>query len=239
MTLRCNNQGISKGAMNRRAEREREREKEREKKREREREGGGELTSKRWASLPDCKALWRRWRRGASWRCLPDNPAWAWSACCCGTGRSSCRTTAPIWRRPASTRIYWWSWPRAADRATLPIWPTARCRLNPGDSPTHQWGLIEHWGLIIEDGTLPCVTVPWSRLTHSMLMPTMRWDRELRSFICVDPVCRERSPWWNTSSSMAASAIWATCDPCTHTIPCLSFLISSFTCHGSHWSRFI
>ena len=42
MTLRCNNQGISKGAMNRRAERERERERKRERKREREREKVGE-----------------------------------------------------------------------------------------------------------------------------------------------------------------------------------------------------
>ena len=96
----------------------------------------------------------------------------------------------------------------------------------------HDWWclIFQNIGIGNECDTLPWVTVPWRRLTHSMLMPTMRWDRELRSFICVDPVWRECNPWRNTSNNISALAIGATWDPCTHTIPCLSFLISNFTC---------
>ena len=62
-----------------------------------------------------------------------------------------------------------------------------------------------------------------------MLIETMRWERLLRSFILVEPVCLECKP--RRKRSVKWSALFTACtrEPWTHTIPRLSFFMSSFT----------
>jgi hypothetical protein len=82
--------------------------------------------------------------------------------------------------------------------------------------------------------TFPRMTVPCSRLVHSMLMLTIRCDRLLRSFMRVEPVWRELRPRWNKSDNWLALATGDIREPCTHTIPRLSFFISNFTWLFNH-----
>lgn len=77
--------------------------------------------------------------------------------------------------------------------------------------------------------TLPRITVPCNRLVHSMLILTMRCERLLRSFMRVELVCLEWRPRRKRSDNWAAVVTGQIRDPCTQTMPRLSFLISNFT----------